>query len=201
MYLLPQPMKTVWQEGNFCVRYGTEIIIGTAIPTDNNAYAYEYAKMLQEEITADTGLTLHIRHEARNTESACGSKLTRKSEAGEIVLTCECLREQCERRQAAIADESYSLQINENSVIISAGSSAGLLYGVQTLRQMLRQAGAVLPCVQIEDAPKLVARGLSYDTTRGRVPTLEELKKQADLCSFYKMNQLQALCGAQLSLP
>lgn len=175
MYLLPQPEKTVWQDGNFRLRYDAGIIIDTEIPAAESAHVYEYAKLLQREIDTNTGFTLGIRREKATADS------------GNIFLTCGA--EKLNADKAAM--ETYSLQISEKGVRISAGAPAGLLYGVQTLRQIIRQAGAVLPCVEITDAPKIADRGLSYDVTRGRIPTLAELKRQADVCSFYKMNQLQ----------
>ena len=52
---------------------------------------------------------------------------------------------------------------------------------MQTLRQMIRQAGAVLPTVLISDKPAMENRGFyNYDATRGRVPTLSYLKQLAD---------------------
>ncbi|MFR0733570.1 MAG: glycoside hydrolase family 20 zincin-like fold domain-containing protein [Oscillospiraceae bacterium] len=43
--------------------------------------------------------------------------------------------------------EGYELEITPAGVRITGGGEAGLLYGVQTLRQILRQEGLVLPCL------------------------------------------------------
>lgn len=192
MYILPQPTKVTWLDGEFRLRYHTGIVIDAGICSEMAGYSYEYAKILQEEIAKDTGLSLEIRRERRNRglEEAvtCDAK-GNCADGGIIFLTCE-KKEPCSEIKDG-RDEAYSLQISKEGVVISADASAGLLYGVQTLRQICRQAGAVWPCVEIEDAPKIANRGLSYDVTRGRVPTLEELKRQADFCSFYKMNQIQ----------
>src|SRR5699024_8016957 len=56
---------------------------------------------------------------------------------------------------------------------------------------IIRQEGAVLPCLEIEDAPEIPNRGYYHDVTRGRIPTLSYLKHLADTLSFYKINQLQ----------
>ncbi len=171
MYLLPQPMSLIWQESKYRLKYNTGIVIDANIPEREVVRVYEHAKLLQEELAKFTGLTLGIRREKAGKES------------GEIFLTCG------ETKYAG--DEAYSLQVSEDGCVIAGRTSAGVLFGVQTLRQMIRQAGAVLPCVEIEDAPKVPERALSYDITRGRIPTLEELKRQVDFCSFYKMNQMQ----------
>lgn len=175
MYLLPQPDKVRMQEGQFRLHYNTRIIIGTGMPTDMVLDVYEHAKLLQREIEADTGFAFAIGRESKTPDT------------GNIVLMYS--KEGPDAGE--MAEEAYSLKIYDTGVVIMGRTAAGILYGVQTLRQIIRQRGAVLPCMEIEDAPKIMRRGLSYDVTRGRVPTLEELKRQADICSFYKLNELQ----------
>jgi len=175
MYLLPQPDKVKMQEGQFGLHYNTRIIMDTGIPEKMVSDVYEYAKLLQGEIKADTGFTFAISREKKNPDE------------GNIILTCSE-----EKDEVKDADrEAYFLKICDAGIAIAGKTAAGILYGVQTLRQIIRQKGAVLPCVEIEDAPKILRRGLSYDVTRGRVPSLEELKRQVDVCSFYKINELQ----------
>ena len=73
---------------------------------------------------------------------------------------------------------------------IQGGDGAGVLYGVQTLCQMMHEYGALLPAVRIEDEPDLPVRGYYLDETRGRVLTLSYLKQVADRMAYYKLNQL-----------
>ena len=63
--------------------------------------------------------------------------------------------------------------------------------GSQTLRQIVRQSGGLLQETVIEDEPDIKNRGFFFDVTRGRVLSLESLKRLADTMAFYKMNQLQ----------
>ncbi|MHC4874162.1 MAG: glycoside hydrolase family 20 zincin-like fold domain-containing protein [Planctomycetota bacterium] len=86
---------------------------------------------------------------------------------------------------------SYSLVINNSGVLIEAGDSAGLFYGIQTLRQVVRQCGINLPCCTITDSPDFPARGFYHDITRGMIPTFDELCAMADRLAHYKVNQLQ----------
>ena len=86
--------------------------------------------------------------------------------------------------------EKYTLTINENGVIIYGDSAAGAFYGIQTLKQLLQQ-GNRLPYVEIHDAPEFTYRGFYHDVSRGRIPTLETLKKLVDKLALYKMNSLQ----------
>ena len=91
----------------------------------------------------------------------------------------------------AMGEEEYRLDVQEDGIRITGGADRGLLYGVQTLRQMVRQTGACIPYTAIHDYPAIKNRGFYHDVTRGRIPTLSYLKKLADNIAFYKMNQLQ----------
>lgn len=91
--------------------------------------------------------------------------------------------------------QSYTLDIHTDSqgdgaVSIIGGDLDGLRYGVQTLRQMLRQCGGTLPVMQVNDHPQYPVRGYYLDVTRGRVPTLDWLKEWACRLELCKYNQL-----------
>ena len=86
---------------------------------------------------------------------------------------------------------AYTLTINTDGITITGCDFEGVRNGVQTLRQLIRQNGAVLPELQIADAPACQIRGYYLDATRGRVPTLAWLKQWADKLCLYKYNQLQ----------
>mgnify|MGYP004592257957 FL=1 len=86
---------------------------------------------------------------------------------------------------------AYTLTIDIDGIAITGCDFEGVRNGVQTLRQLIRQNGAVLPVLQIEDAPAYQIRGYYLDATRGRVPTLAWLKQWADKLCLYKYNQLQ----------
>lgn len=78
-----------------------------------------------------------------------------------------------------------------DGVRVLGGDGAGLLYGVQTLCQMVEQQGALLPVVRVRDYPQISRRGYYLDQTRGRVLKLAELKRIADRLCRYKLNEFQ----------
>lgn len=57
------------------------------------------------------------------------------------------------KRDSAIAEEGYRIEIGDNGVIISAVSGAGVFYAFKTLTQLVDQFGARLPYTEIEDKP------------------------------------------------
>ncbi len=163
MYLLPRPQQEEWYEECYTIRYDGCIVLEETGDVDG----YPYMKMLQEEVEKDTGIRLKLRR---------GS-----SKKADITLRIDALEE----------GEAYTLIVNQKGIWLNAGGRAGLIYGIQTMRQIVRQAGACIPCLRISDYPCFPVRGLFYDVTRGRIPTLDYLKKLADRMVFYKMNQLQ----------
>lgn len=87
--------------------------------------------------------------------------------------------------------DGYVLRIEPTLIEVTGGSAAGCYYGLQTLSQLARPAGATLSCCVIEDFPKLALRGALHDLTRGKAPTLATLKHLVDRLASWKINQLQ----------
>lgn len=87
------------------------------------------------------------------------------------------------------AAESYDLCVSRSSVDIDARTPAGLIYGIQTLAQLnYLTEGNGIPCLIINDTPRFAYRGLHLDVSR-HFYSVEFLKKQLDVMSFYKMNR------------
>jgi hexosaminidase len=87
--------------------------------------------------------------------------------------------------------EGYRLRVAPEGVTISAAGPDGLARGDATLRQLERQYGEHLPCLDIEDAPALARRGWMLDTSRDRVPTWERLRELARLLASLKLNEFE----------
>lgn len=87
--------------------------------------------------------------------------------------------------------EGYVLTIAKSGVTISFREHGGLRAATATLRQLLREYGRKLPCVEIRDWPDFARRGVMLDISRGRVPKLETLLDLAEKLSDFKINELQ----------
>lgn len=89
--------------------------------------------------------------------------------------------------------EAYTLTVSRDGVKITARSSAGEYYGVQTLLQMVEHdaAGAArIPFAVIHDWPALAYRGTLMDAgSEGPMLTLDEVKRQIDFLAKWKDNQ------------
>lgn len=88
-----------------------------------------------------------------------------------------------------IGGEGYRLKIEEDFINLEGDSAAGVFYGIQTLRQIYTHNE--IPCLYIEDKPDMEYRGFYHDITRGKIPTVETLKKLVDELAYFKQNSLQ----------
>ncbi len=88
--------------------------------------------------------------------------------------------------------EGYRLIIDSEQIQVIGHDPAGVLYGVNVVRQLLRQlAGGELPCLFAHDWPDMPARGVMLDISRDKVPAMDTLFDLVDLLSEWRINQLQ----------
>ncbi len=86
--------------------------------------------------------------------------------------------------------EGYTLAISKNGIEISFREAGGSRAATATLRQLLRQYGRHLPCLEIRDWPDFPRRGVMLDVSRGRVPKLKTLLELAEYLADFKINEL-----------
>lgn len=86
--------------------------------------------------------------------------------------------------------EGYHLLIEPGQILLAANAEAGLLYGVQTLRQLFRafREEGRLPAARIIDYPAFPYRGVMDDISRGPLSNLDFIKKQTERLSELKVN-------------
>ena len=84
--------------------------------------------------------------------------------------------------------DAYKITFGD-TVEVDAKGTKGAFYAIQTLRQIAKNGycDASVIC----DSPDFEARGFYYDITRGRIPTLDSLKKLVDVLAYHKINMLQ----------
>ncbi len=103
-------------------------------------------------------------------------------------------KELCLRYGISLSDslgrEGYVLRVADDALIIAAQYEAGLFYGVQTLKQLIRNYADKhnIPAMEISDWPDFSFRGVHNDISRGPVPTLEYMKEQIRRFAELKLN-------------
>lgn len=88
-------------------------------------------------------------------------------------------------------EQEYTLKVNEGGIQIEASNNEALNYGLMTLLQIVKSESLLIPYLEIVDRPEIHHRGFYYDVTRGKVPTVQTIKKLIDILSEYKVNELQ----------
>jgi len=180
--LIPEPKEVRLQQGGFRVRPTTRILVEFGHQDEDRIAA----ETLAEEIHDQSGLKLSI----------TGSKEKAKEVRSTIVLAR--LQDQSVRdflaskglKADSIGDQGYLLFSDKTHLIVAANTGQGLFYGVQTLRQLLRQDDGKLicPAVSIRDWPSMEWRGVQDDISRGPIPTEDYMKRQIRTLAAYKVN-------------
>jgi hexosaminidase len=91
-------------------------------------------------------------------------------------------------REGSQVEEGYSLVVSPKRVLVSSHSPRGLFYGAVTLWQLA--AGAQIPAVEIEDAPRFRWRGLLLDSAR-HYQSPQFIQRLIDAMALHKLNVLQ----------
>lgn len=100
---------------------------------------------------------------------------------------------------ANLAPEAYTLAVNAKGVTIAASGLNGVVYGVQTLKQLLPvciYTGEACPDadwnvkhMKIADAPRFAYRGMHLDPCR-HFFDVNEVKRYIDIMEIHKLNTL-----------
>jgi hexosaminidase len=85
--------------------------------------------------------------------------------------------------------EAYRLDVGSDGIRIAAGSAAGAFWAVQSLRQLVPVDSAVVPAVEIRDAPRFAYRGAMLDVTR-HFFGVDDVKRYIDDIALLKLNHL-----------
>lgn len=106
----------------------------------------------------------------------------------DFVLTCD---NPGEAVQTVEEDESYVLQLASTGVQLRAPNSLGVLHGLQTFLQLVREGpnGFGVPAMTIEDRPRFPWRGLLIDVSRHFMP-VAAIKRNLDGMEALKFNVL-----------
>lgn len=94
----------------------------------------------------------------------------------------------CSPWLSKLGKEGYVLVLNNSQQFIAAYSEAGLFYGLQTLKQLLRAGWNTE--LMIADWPSLPYRMIYDDISRGPISTVEYIRKQIERMAEIKINSL-----------
>jgi hexosaminidase len=166
--LLPRPDSVELREGSFTLRDPVRVVVATP-----SRRLREIAVLLREWVATSTGARVTVAQ--------------RTAGRGDITLRLD--------RGAGPGPEAYTLEVGAAGVDIAAPATEGVLWGAQTLRQLLpaasgaRGAPVSIPALLIRDAPRFGWRGSLMDVGRHFFPA-PFVKRYVDLLSRSKLNVL-----------
>ena len=172
--IIPTPNSMVMNEGVFALTPSTDFIIV-------GADAKEVATYFISKINSSTGYNL----------SSSEGNTVKKIKSNTINITVDATLE--------MNDEGYSLDVATDNVAITAKTSTGAFYAMQSFMQLLPaeiESQSVVkdikwnaPAVTIKDSPRFQYRGLMMDVTR-HFFDVEQVKRHLDVLSMFKINTL-----------
>ena len=180
--LIPLPQEVKLVEGTFKLSPQTRIGLAESGNTDD-AFA---ATQLLEEVKQDLDLELQLQPAALS-----GPGTIVLGQIGRDKLIDQFLAEHGLKPAKDLGEQGYILAVLPDRIVIASPGAAGLFYGVQTLKQLIRSnpGNREIPCCYIVDWPVLKYRGWHDDISRGPIPTMDFLKRQIRTFSEYKLNQ------------
>jgi hexosaminidase len=163
--IIPQPRKVEIKDGSFLLNEKTTI-------SYNSRDLKFLAGYTSATIKSFNGLLLTVKSSEISRPSAQSINLILDTKAG-------------------TASEGYVLSVSPQEIVIKAGTSKGLFYGVQTLFQIIpTDSDRKVPALLITDEPRFSWRGLLLDVSR-HFFTVDEVKRLIDQMAQYKFNILQ----------
>jgi hypothetical protein len=163
MYIIPQPQKLECSKVKIELSLKTRLVLDPCV----SRKIYQALCSLKEMIQKYWGIELAI--------------VRGKASTADIYFSLKG----CE------IEQSYEINLNNNEKTVTGSDEEGLFYGIQTLKQIVKQEVAGFYEIHVKDAPCFKNRGYYFDVTRGRIPKLDYLKQIVDRMAEYKLNQLQ----------
>lgn len=169
--LIPKPVELTATGSSFELTAKTKIYVQS-----NSSEIKKVGEYLSQLFAPATGFAMDV----NSTEKAPGSGIYLEISSQEL----------------GVGDEGYLLDITSKGIILKAQKPAGLLMGIQTIRQLLpasieastKQVGPwLIASGTIKDYPKYGYRGAMLDVCRHFFP-VKDVKRYIDLLAMYKMN-------------
>jgi len=175
--VIPQPRQLSATPERFQIDKSTRITLADPRSTDDQFAARDFIDDLKQTAAAT------VRSGGRGRGSILIGRL-------DLPVVQRALQANGVTVPGNLNEEGYVLVAGKSGVVIGGSTSAGVFYGLQTLKQLVRGNGSdtYVPGVRIVDWPAMRWRGVSDDISRGPVPTLDYIKRQIRTLAAFKLN-------------
>jgi hypothetical protein len=179
IHIIPAPKVVKILDGKFTFTASTSIVIENLSYSETAFAASELASEIKIELGFQPLLT-----DKPKVNPVTLLLIGRDTKSLEKIIRTENLT------ALSLGEEGYFLDVSSNQILIAANTEAGLFYGVQSLKQLIRanRTGNSIPCLVITDKPTMRYRGWMDDISRGPIPTVEFIKKEIRTMAEFKQN-------------
>ena len=176
-HIIPQPRQMASTAAEFRLSSAASIALADPRSADDRFAAQDFI----DDVKETTGVSL---------------KVGKARKQVILIGTIDQAAVQAALKRAALAvgtdldPEGYVLNVSADEVVIAGKTTAGVFYGLQTLKQLVRgeSTTAFIQGVKITDWPAMRWRAVSDDISRGPVPTVDYIKRQIRTEAFFKLN-------------
>jgi hexosaminidase len=174
--LIPAPVKSVWGKDKFPIQ-GAKILISADLLEREQAAISQFTLFIKK----NTGITISTTY---SEEPGIQMIVLLSGQQGEVLPVPD-------EKTGPGSRESYKINVSKSRVLVNASSDAGIFYALQTIEQMIsgEKGDSYIPEADIDDYPEMAYRGVMMDFSHGGLLTEDEIKRQIDFLSRWKMNQ------------
>lgn len=180
--IIPQPRQSSVTQETFRLTPGTSIVLADPRSEDDRFAAQDFVDDVKE--TANVSLKIAPKIGKGSARQAIVIGMI------DLPLIQAALKRAGSDAPTNLDLEGYVLSVTAKEVVVGGKTSAGVFYGMQTLKQLVRgEVGSVfIQGVKITDWPALRWRAVSDDISRGPVPTVDYIKRQLRTEAMFKLN-------------
>lgn len=154
----------------------------------------KYFKQNQGNFVLDKNSNIQSDSEFSNEAKYLSDELNKVLEGDISVNLTNIIEKTIIFKKVFLANEAYILDIQSDKIEISASSTSGIFYGIQSLKSLLpaeswkkKSSSISIPNCYVKDEPRFEYRGFMFDVARN-FQTKETIFKMLDAMSLYKMN-------------
>ncbi len=192
--IYPIPRQVEMMDGRFVLDSSVVILI-----SPGGAKDVEFpARLLQRDLIDRFGYPAKV---LRRIPPRFAGKLVLLGTGADPLVRRYCRRQDLLTRLEGSGQEGYVLAVSEKSVLVAANGAAGVLHGVESLRQIVKEENGsrFIPRLLVTDRPQYPFRGIKlYLPGRNNIPFFKRFIR--DFVALYKFNTIILELNANMRL-
>jgi hypothetical protein len=191
-FIFPLPSDMQIKQGSFFLDEKTFLLLAGKSGTDDQFLT----SLLRNEIADKYQYTIKTTGEKKLPE-----KFILIGSIADPLVKNYCVQNGLLASLQKLGDEGYILSVTEKNVVIASNTREGTLYGVESLRQIIKKQNGqiLLPQLLVKDAPRYPFRGIKlYLPGKENISFLKRFIK--DFVAFYKFNKIILELNANMRL-